>query len=71
MAQAVQHLFPEAKFGIGPALENGWYYDIKAGRPLTTGDFAAIDVYKRQVPAVAALYLGRRGIRCKIIKTWW
>ena len=32
MAQAVQHLFPEAKFGIGPALENGWYYDIKVGR---------------------------------------
>ena len=36
MAQAVQHLFPGAHFGIGPALENGWYYDIKASRPLTT-----------------------------------
>ena len=35
MAQAVQHLFPRARFGIGPALENGWYYDIKADRPLT------------------------------------
>ncbi len=49
MAQAVQHLFPEAKFGIGPALENGWYYDIKAGRPLTTGDFAAIEAEMKKI----------------------
>ena len=46
MAQAVQHLFPGAHFGIGPALENGWYYDIKADRPLTTGDFEAIEAEK-------------------------
>ena len=49
MAQAVQHLFPEAKFGIGPALENGWYYDIKASRPLTTGDFAAIEAEMKKI----------------------
>lgn len=49
MAQAVQHLFPEVKFGIGPALENGWYYDIKAGRPLTTGDFAAIEAEMKKI----------------------
>ena len=29
MAQAVQFLFPEAKFGIGPAIENGFYYDFE------------------------------------------
>ena len=28
MAQAVQHLWPEAKFGVGPVVENGFYYDI-------------------------------------------
>ena len=28
MAQAIQHLFPDAQFGIGPALDDGWYYDI-------------------------------------------
>ncbi len=49
MAQAVQHLFPEAHFGIGPALENGWYYDIKAGRPLTTGDFEAIEAEMKKI----------------------
>ena len=49
MAQAVQHLFPDAHFGIGPALENGWYYDIKADRPLTTGDFEAIEAEMKKI----------------------
>jgi threonyl-tRNA synthetase len=31
MAQAVQHLWPEAKFGVGPVVENGFYYDIDLG----------------------------------------
>ena len=49
MAQAVQHLFPGARFGIGPAVENGWYYDIKADRPLTTGDFEAIEAEMKKI----------------------
>ncbi len=49
MAQAVQHLFPEAKFGIGPALENGWYYDIKVGRSLSTADFEAIETEMKKL----------------------
>ena len=48
-AQAVQHLFPEAKFGIGPALENGWYYDIKVGRSLSTADFEAIETEMKKL----------------------
>lgn len=31
MAQAVQHLYPKAKFGVGPAIENGFYYDVDLG----------------------------------------
>lgn len=31
MAQAIQHLYPDAKFGVGPAIENGFYYDIDLG----------------------------------------
>ena len=49
MAQAVQHLFPGAQFGIGPALENGWYYDIKAERPLSTTDFEAIEAEMKKI----------------------
>ena len=31
LATAVQHLRPEAKFGVGPVVENGFYYDIDLG----------------------------------------
>ena len=34
MAQAVKRLFPDAKFAIGPSIENGFYYDIDTGRRL-------------------------------------
>ena len=38
MAEAVLKLFPEAKLGIGPAIENGFYYDFDLPRPLTPED---------------------------------
>ncbi len=43
MAAAVKRLFPQAKFGVGPAIDNGFYYDIDIGRPLTPEDLKAID----------------------------
>jgi threonyl-tRNA synthetase len=43
MAQAVQELYPGAQFGIGPAIEDGFYYDIEIGRPATPDDLAAIE----------------------------
>ena len=43
MAEAVQRLFPEAKFGIGPAIENGFYYDFELPRPLTPEDLPIIE----------------------------
>jgi threonyl-tRNA synthetase len=43
MAEAVQELFPEVKFAIGPAIENGFYYDMDLPRALTPDDLAAIE----------------------------
>jgi threonyl-tRNA synthetase len=43
MAEAVMDLFPGAKLGIGPAIENGFYYDFDLPRPLTTDDLAVIE----------------------------
>ncbi|MGD0115784.1 MAG: threonine--tRNA ligase [Dehalococcoidia bacterium] len=43
MAQAVLSLFPEAKFAIGPAIENGFYYDFDLPRSLTPEDLAVIE----------------------------
>jgi threonyl-tRNA synthetase len=43
MAEAVQYLFPAAKFGIGPTIENGFYYDFELPRPLTPEDLPVIE----------------------------
>jgi len=43
MAEAVQSIFPDAKFGIGPAIENGFYYDFALPRSLTPDDLPLIE----------------------------
>jgi len=43
MAYAVQELFPGARFGFGPPVENGFYYDIQVDRPFTEDDLAKIE----------------------------
>ncbi|MGD0765867.1 MAG: threonine--tRNA ligase [Dehalococcoidia bacterium] len=48
MAEAVLSLFPEAKFAIGPAIENGFYYDFDLPRSLTPEDLAVIEERMRQ-----------------------
>ena len=49
MAQAVKHLFPEAGFAIGPAIENGFYYDFDLPRTLTPDDMKAIEEEMKKV----------------------
>ncbi|MDD6032784.1 MAG: threonine--tRNA ligase [Oscillospiraceae bacterium] len=49
MAQAVQHLFPEARFAIGPAIENGFYYDVDLPRPLTPEDLSKIEAEMKKI----------------------
>jgi len=43
MAEAVESLFPEAKFGIGPSIEDGFYYDFDLPRSLTPEDLPVIE----------------------------
>ncbi len=43
MAEAVQSIFPDAKFGIGPAIEDGFYYDFDLPRSLTPDDLGTIE----------------------------
>jgi len=49
LAAAIMKMFPDAKLGVGPVIENGFYYDMQLPRPLTTDDFAALE------KAIAAL----------------
>ena len=49
MAEAVQYIFPEAKFGIGPAIEDGFYYDFDLPRTLTPDDLPAIETKMSEI----------------------
>jgi threonyl-tRNA synthetase len=51
MAAAVQSLFPEAKFAIGPAIEDGFYYDMELPRPLVPEDLPVIEARMRELAA--------------------
>src|SRR4051794_26626217 len=48
MAEAVLDLFPGAKLGIGPAINDGFYYDFELPRPLTPADLDAIEGRMRE-----------------------
>jgi len=51
-AQAVQHLWPQAKFGVGPVVENGFYYDIDLGdTKISEDDFKKIEKEMRGIIA--------------------
>ncbi|NWF97944.1 MAG: threonine--tRNA ligase [Nitrospirae bacterium] len=57
MAHAVKRLFPEAKLAIGPAIEEGFYYDFDIDKPFTPEDLASIEkemkaIIKKNYPFV-------------------
>ena len=80
MAEAIETLFPGTKFGIGPDIENGFYYDIDTGeRMLTEADFKAIEdkmlefakenqsLIRKEVSKHDALeYFGKKGDEYKL-----
>ncbi len=53
MAEALQELYPGVKFGIGPAIENGFYYDVDLGddRQITDADFTKIEDKMKELAA--------------------
>ncbi|MBI4571737.1 MAG: threonine--tRNA ligase [candidate division NC10 bacterium] len=59
MAAAVQALSPAAKFAIGPAIEDGFYYDMELPRPLTPEDLPIIEAKMRELAAQRLLYQRR------------
>src|SRR5262245_40540145 len=47
MAASIQEMFPEAKFGVGPVIEDGFYYDVYLHRSLGPEDLQAIEQIMR------------------------
>ncbi|MCW3474861.1 threonine--tRNA ligase [Limobrevibacterium gyesilva] len=54
LAEAVQELFPGTQVTIGPAIENGFYYDFARNEPFTPEDFPAIEAKMREIVARGA-----------------
>src|SRR5262249_13934460 len=48
MAASIQEMFPEAKFGVGPVIEDGFYYDVFLDRSLTPDDLQNIEKRMRE-----------------------
>jgi threonyl-tRNA synthetase len=61
LAQAVQDLFPGTRLGIGPPVENGFYYDFAPERPFTPEDLTALEKRMQEIVR-AGQYFSRREI---------
>ncbi len=59
MAEAVLALFPDAKFAIGPSIEDGFYYDFDLPRPLTPDDLPVIEARMREIVAADQSFVRR------------
>jgi threonyl-tRNA synthetase len=69
MAEAIEALYPGTKFGIGPPIENGFYYDIDLGdRTIGDGDFAAIEAKMKELAAKKLAYVRKEVSKADAIK---
>ncbi len=65
LAYAVQDLFPEAKPTIGPAIENGFYYDFDRGDPFTPDDLGRLEARMNEIVAADYPMTGREVTRAE------
>ncbi len=68
MAEAVLELFPDAKLGIGPAIEDGFYYDFELPRSLTPEDLPEIEQRMRRIIAGKYPFIQERWPREKALE---
>src|SRR5262245_65068858 len=68
MAQAVKQLFPEVKVTIGPAIEDGFYYDFAKPEPFTPEDLERIEVTMREIIAANLPFERREMDRLEAIR---
>ncbi|MBL7795733.1 MAG: threonine--tRNA ligase [Saprospiraceae bacterium] len=69
LAEALEALFPGIKFGIGPPIENGFYYDVDTGdRPLTAADIPAIEQKMLELARAKSEYRRREVSKAEAVK---
>jgi len=63
MAEAVQSIFPDVRFGIGPAIEDGFYYDFDLSRSLTPDDLPVIEKKMSEIIAADSPFIQKEVTR--------
>jgi threonyl-tRNA synthetase len=70
LAYAVQDLFPDAKPTIGPAIENGFYYDFQRNEPFTSEDLTRLEARMHEIVAENYEMTGRRVERAEALERY-
>ncbi len=70
MAEALQELYPGIKFGIGPSIENGFYYDVDSPTPITEADLPKIEEKMRQLAANKEPLVRKEVAKAEALKTF-
>ncbi len=67
MAEAIEALYPGTKFGIGPAIENGFYYDVDPGDEvvITDADLPKIEKKMKELASQKMVYTRERSARTR------
>ena len=68
MAQAVKQLFPEVRVAIGPAIEDGFYYDFRRATPFTPEDLARVEARMRELVKADLPFVREEWARAEAIR---
>ena len=70
MAEALEALYPGIKFGIGPSIENGFYYDVDSPTPITEGDLPKIEKKMEELARTKEAITRREVSKADAMKTY-
>lgn len=70
LAEALQELYPGVKFGIGPSIENGFYYDVDLPSPITEADLPAIEKKMEELARTKEELVRREVSKAEAMKTY-
>ncbi len=70
LAAALEQLYPGIKFGIGPAIENGFYYDVDSPTPITEADLPAIEAKMLELAREGQAFSRREVSKAEALKTY-
>ena len=70
MAEALEVLYPGIKFGIGPSIENGFYYDVDSPVPITEGDLPKIEKKMEELARTKEEICRREVSKAEALKTY-